>query len=59
MTVVHFQADADLNQAIVTGALRRQPNLSFQSAYTARLEGKNRSISNSSTRWESTCDPRS
>ena len=40
MTAVHFQADADLNQAIVTGALRRQPNLSFQSAYTARLEGK-------------------
>ncbi|HBC42787.1 MAG TPA: hypothetical protein DCZ88_13075 [Pseudanabaena sp.] len=40
MTAVHFQADADLNQAIVTGALRRQPNLSFQSAYTAKLEGK-------------------
>lgn len=30
MTAVDFQADADLNQAIVTGALRRQPNLSFQ-----------------------------
>ena len=40
MTAVHFQADADLNQAIVTGALRRQPNLSFQSAYSAKLEGK-------------------
>ena len=40
MTVVHFQADADLNQAIVTGTLHRQPNLSFQSAYTAGLEGK-------------------
>jgi predicted nuclease of predicted toxin-antitoxin system len=40
MTTVRFQADADLNQAIVTGTMRRQPNLNFQSAYAARLEGK-------------------
>lgn len=40
MTVVRFQADADLKQAIVTGAVRRQPNLDFQSANAAELEGK-------------------
>lgn len=40
MTVVRFQADADLKQAIITGTIRRQPNLDFQSAYTAGLEGK-------------------
>ncbi|MBD2337205.1 DUF5615 family PIN-like protein [Calothrix sp. FACHB-156] len=40
MTVVRFQADADLKQAIVTGAVRRQPNLDFQSANAAGLEGK-------------------
>ena len=40
MTKVRFQADADLNQAIVTGTIRRQPNLNFQSAYAAELEGK-------------------
>ena len=33
MTTVRFQADADLNQAIVTGTIRRQANLNFQSAY--------------------------
>ncbi|MDZ7956705.1 MAG: DUF5615 family PIN-like protein [Aulosira sp. DedQUE10] len=40
MTVVRFQADADLKQAIVTGAARRQPNLDFQSANAVGLEGK-------------------
>ncbi|MEH2448751.1 MAG: DUF5615 family PIN-like protein [Nostoc sp.] len=40
MTSVRFQADADLKQAIVTGTVRRQPNLDFQSAYAAGLEGK-------------------
>ncbi|MBD2385238.1 DUF5615 family PIN-like protein [Cylindrospermum sp. FACHB-282] len=40
MTAIRFQADADLKQAIVTGTIRRQPNLDFQSAYTAKLEGK-------------------
>jgi predicted nuclease of predicted toxin-antitoxin system len=40
MTIVRFQADADLKQAIVTGAIRRQPNLDFQSANAAGLEGK-------------------
>ncbi|MCC5666953.1 DUF5615 family PIN-like protein [Nostoc sp. CHAB 5784] len=29
-----------MSQAIVTGTIRRQPNLDFQSAYTALLEGK-------------------
>ncbi len=40
MTAVRFQADADLKQAIITGTIRRQPNIDFQSAYAARLEGK-------------------
>lgn len=40
MTTVRFQADADLKQAIVTGTIRRQPNLNFQSANNAGLEGK-------------------
>lgn len=39
MTRVRFQADADLRQAIVSGAIRRQPNLDFQSANQAGLEG--------------------
>ncbi len=39
MTEVRFQADADLRQAIVVGAIRRQPNLDFQSANEAGLEG--------------------
>jgi Domain of unknown function (DUF5615) len=39
MTRVRFQADADLRQAIVSGVLRKQPNLDFQSAHTARLRG--------------------
>jgi len=40
MTVVRFQADADLKQAIVTGAVRRQPDIDFRSANAAGLEGK-------------------
>jgi hypothetical protein len=40
MTTARFQADADLRQAIVTGVVRRQPNLDFQSANMAELEGK-------------------
>jgi hypothetical protein len=39
MTKIRFQADADLRQAIVAGAIRRQPYLDFQSANAARLEG--------------------
>ena len=39
MTEIRFQADADLRQAIVTGAIRRQPNLDFQTANEAGLEG--------------------
>lgn len=40
MTKLQFQADADLKQAIVTGILRRQPTIDFQSANAAGLEGK-------------------
>ena len=39
MTSVRFQADADLNQAIVSGVLRRQPNIDFQTAPAANLKG--------------------
>lgn len=39
MTRIRFQADADLRQAIVSGVIRRQPNLDFQSANEAGLEG--------------------
>ncbi len=39
MTKVRFQADADLRQAIVTGAIRRCPNLDFQSANEVDIEG--------------------
>ena len=39
MTEIRFQADADLRQAIVTGAIRRRPNLDFQSANETGLEG--------------------
>lgn len=37
--IVHYQADADLNQAIVTGVLRREPSVDFQTAFAAGLEG--------------------
>lgn len=36
---VRYQADADLNQAIVTGVLRREPEVDFQTAFAAGLEG--------------------
>jgi hypothetical protein len=39
MTEIRFQADADLRQAIVTGVIRRKPNLDFRSANEAGLEG--------------------
>lgn len=39
MTRVRFQADADLKQAIVTGVIRRCPNLDFQSVNEVGLEG--------------------
>jgi hypothetical protein len=39
MTNIRFQADADLRQAIVAGVIRRQPNVNFQSADEAGLEG--------------------
>lgn len=37
--IVRYQADADLNQAIVTGTLRREPRVDFQNAFAAGLEG--------------------
>ena len=39
MASVQFQADADLNQAIVTGVIRRQPDINFQTATEANLKG--------------------
>lgn len=36
---VRYQADADLDQAIVTGVLRREPTIDFQTAFAAGLEG--------------------
>lgn len=39
MASVQFQADADLNQAILTGVIRQQPNINFQTATEADLEG--------------------
>jgi hypothetical protein len=36
---VRYQADADLNQVIVTGVLRREPTVDFQTAFVAGLEG--------------------
>ena len=36
---VRFQADADLNQHIVTGLLRREPGVDFQTAAAAGLSG--------------------
>jgi len=34
-----FQADADLNEDIVTGVLRREPEIDFQTATAAGLRG--------------------
>lgn len=36
---VRFQADADLNQIIVSAVLRRTPAIDFRTATTARLGG--------------------
>lgn len=36
---ISYQADADLNQVIVTGVLRREPSIDFQTAFAAGLEG--------------------
>lgn len=36
---IRFQADADFNQNIVTGVLRREPTIDFQTALVANLEG--------------------
>lgn len=38
---VRFLADADLNKAIVSGVLRREPFLDFMTAQTARLRSLN------------------
>jgi predicted nuclease of predicted toxin-antitoxin system len=36
---IRFQADADLNAAILTGLLRREPRIDFQTAAAAGLRG--------------------
>jgi len=36
---ISFQADADLNEDIVSGALRREPGIDFQTAEEAGLAG--------------------
>ncbi len=36
---IRFQADADLNQAIVTGVVRREPMIDFQTANISNLTG--------------------
>ena len=36
---IRFQADADLNQAIVTGVIRREPTIDFQTANISNLSG--------------------
>jgi hypothetical protein len=37
---VRFLADADLNKAVVSGVVRREPSLDFLNAYAARLRGR-------------------
>lgn len=34
-----FQADADLNEEIVAGVIRREPGIDFQTAEDANLRG--------------------
>ena len=34
---IRFQADADLNQAIVMGIVRREPTLDFQTSNVSNL----------------------
>ncbi|BAY13486.1 DUF5615 family PIN-like protein [Calothrix sp. NIES-2098] len=36
---IRFQADADFNQNIVSGVLRREPKIDFQTALVTDLEG--------------------
>ena len=36
---IRFQADADLNQRIVSGALRREPEIDFRTATSAGIRG--------------------
>jgi hypothetical protein len=36
---VRCQADADFNEDIVTGVLRRVPEIDFQTAHEAQLKG--------------------
>lgn len=36
---IRYQADADLNQSIVTAIWRQEPTIDFQSATTAGLQG--------------------
>jgi len=36
---VRFQADADLNEEIVAGAIRREPGIDFKTAEEANLRG--------------------
>ena len=36
---IRFQADADLNKAIITGVLRREPSMDFETAQAAGLRG--------------------
>jgi len=38
---IRFQADADLKHAIVSGLLRREPMIDFQTATQAGLTGLN------------------
>ena len=37
--MIHFLADADLDEAIVSGCRRREPTMDFLSANDANLEG--------------------
>ncbi len=37
--MIRFLADANLNQGIVAGCLRREPTMDFMSEHQARLEG--------------------
>ena len=39
--IVRFQADADFNQIILLGAIRREPTMDFQTALAAGLQGRN------------------
>ena len=34
---IRFQADADLNQLLVSAVLRREPKINFQTAFQAKL----------------------